>query len=140
MSINKFMSIDLKEYQEKAVNQLIQTTIKLLGYDGPGEVCVFQAPTGSGKTVMVAKFIEGLIKELPKEDLCFVWMSIGKGDLHLQSKHSLQKIFNGFPRVVSVEEEFSGGRERIVQNEVVMANWEKLRTRTGHPGTGKTSS
>jgi type III restriction enzyme len=131
------MSISLKTYQEKAVNQLIETTIKLLGYDGPGEVCVFQAPTGSGKTVMVAKFIEGLIKELPKEDFCFVWMSIGKGELHLQSKHSLQKIFNGFPRVVSVEDEFSGGRERIVQNEIVVANWEKLRTKDKKSGDWK---
>ena len=52
------MSINLKQYQEDAVSQLIETVIKLLGYDGPGEVCVFQSPTGSGKTVMVAKFIE----------------------------------------------------------------------------------
>ncbi|MDE2232601.1 MAG: DEAD/DEAH box helicase family protein, partial [Patescibacteria group bacterium] len=104
------MSIDLKPYQERAVEQLIENAIKLLSYDGPGELCVFQAPTGSGKTVMMAKFIEGIIKELPQEDLCFIWMSIGKGDLHLQSKHSLEKIFGGFPRVVSVEEEFSGGR------------------------------
>lgn len=123
------MSINLKQYQENAVNQLIDTTIKLLGYDGPGEVCVFQAPTGSGKTVMVAKFIEGLIKEIPDEELCFVWMTIGKGDLHLQSKHSLDKIFGGTPRVSLVEEEFSGGRERIVQNEIVVANWEKLRNK-----------
>ncbi len=123
------MSINLKQYQDTAVNQLIDTAIKLLGYDGPGEVCVFQAPTGSGKTIMVAKFIEGLIKEASDEDLCFVWMSIGKGDLHMQSKHSLNKIFAGAPRVSLVEEEFSGGRERIVQNEVVVANWEKLRSK-----------
>ncbi|RJQ33621.1 hypothetical protein C4568_04265 [Candidatus Parcubacteria bacterium] len=129
MYINKFMSINLKQYQENAVTQLIETTIKLLGYDGPGEVCVFQSPTGSGKTVMVAKFIEGLIKELPDEDLCFVWMTLGKGDLHLQSKHSLSKIFGGAPRVTLVEEEFAGGRERIVQNEVVVANWEKIRNK-----------
>jgi type III restriction enzyme len=131
------MSIDLKPYQEKAVGQLIDTTIKLFEYDGPGEVMVFQAPTGSGKTVMTAKFIEGLIKELPKEDLCFVWMSIGKGDLHLQSKHSLEKIFAGFPRVTLVEDAFSGGRERIVQNEVVVANWEKLRTKDRASGDWK---
>jgi type III restriction enzyme len=123
------MSINLKQYQENAVNQLVDTTVKLLGYDGPGEVCVFQSPTGSGKTVMVAKFIEGLIKEIPDEDLCFVWMTLGKGELHLQSKHSLDKIFSGSPRVSLVEEEFSGGRERIVQNEVVVANWEKLRNK-----------
>lgn len=123
------MSINLKQYQEDAVNRLIETAVKLLDYDGPGEVCVFQSPTGSGKTVMVAKFIEGLIKELPDEDMCFVWITLGKGDLHLQSRHSLNKIFGGAPRVSLVEEEFAGGRERIVQNEVVVANWEKLRNK-----------
>jgi len=131
------MSIDLKPYQEKAVGQLIETAIELLAYDGPGEVCVFQAPTGSGKTVMMAKFIEGLVKELPQDDLCFVWMSIGKGELHLQSKHSLERIFAGFPRVTLVEDAFSGGRERIVQNEVVVSNWEKLRSKDRESGEWK---
>ena len=78
---------------------------------------------------MTAKFIDNLIKELPNKDICFVWMSIGKGDLHLQSKHAIEKVFAGSPRVSLVEEEFSGGRERIVRNEVIVANWEKLRTK-----------
>jgi type III restriction enzyme len=131
------MNIELKPYQEKAVSQLIDTTVRLLGYDGPGEVCVFQAPTGSGKTIMVAKYIEGLIKELPEEDFCFIWMSIGKGELHLQSKHTLEKVYAGFPRVTLVEDAFSGGRERIVQNEVVVANWEKLRSKERESGDWK---
>lgn len=131
------MNIELKPYQEKAVDQLVKKTVELLGHDGPGEVCVFQAPTGSGKTVIMAKFIEALIKEIPKDDVCFVWMSIGKGDLHVQSKHSLGKIFNGFPRVSLVEEAFGGGRERIVQNEVIVANWEKLRSKDKESGEWK---
>ena len=131
------MNINLKPYQEKAVNQLIETAVKLLDFDGPGEALVFQAPTGSGKTIMTAKFIEGLIKELPNDDICFVWMSIGKGELHLQSKHSLERVFAGFPRVTLAEEEFLGGRERIVQNEVVVANWEKLRSKDGKTGEWK---
>lgn len=72
------MSINLKPYQEKAVNQLVDATVKLLDFDGPGEICVFQAPTGSGKTVMTAIFIESLIKELPNEDLCFIWNYFSK--------------------------------------------------------------
>ena len=131
------MNINLKPYQEKAVNQLIETAVKLLDFDGPGEALVFQAPTGSGKTIMTAKFIEGLIKELPNDDICFVWMSIGKGELHLQSKHSLERVFAGFPRVTLAEEEFLGGRERIVKSEVVVANWEKLRSKDGKTGEWK---
>jgi type III restriction enzyme len=131
------MNINLKEYQEKAVDQLTDKVKGLLEREGVGEVCVFQAPTGSGKTVMTAKFIEGLIREMPKTNLCFVWVSIGKGNLHLQSKHSLERIFGGSPRVSSIEEEFNGGRERIVRNEVVVANWEKLRTKDRESGDWK---
>lgn len=131
------MNINLKPYQEKAVDQLIEAARKLLSNEGVGEVCVFQSPTGSGKTVMMAKFIEEFIKELSEEDFCFIWMSIGKGDLHLQSKHSLERIFGGAPRVSLVEEEFGGGRERIVRNEVVVANWEKLRSKDRSTGEWK---
>jgi type III restriction enzyme len=131
------MNINLRPYQEKAVDEITAAVKKLLNHEGAGEVCVFQAPTGSGKTVIVAKFIEGLVKELPDNDLCFVWMSIGKGDLHLQSKHNLERILDGSPRVTLVEEEFGGGRERIVRNEVVVANWEKLRSKDRTSGDWK---
>lgn len=131
------MNIDLKPYQEKAVEELISSVKTLLQKGGKGLVCVFQAPTGSGKTMMTAKFIEEIIKELPDEDLCFVWMSIGKGDLHLQSKRALERLFRGAPRLSLVEEEFAGGRERIVRNEVVVANWEKLRSKDRETGTWK---
>jgi type III restriction enzyme len=131
------MNISLKSYQENAVDELLSSVKGLLGKEGIKKVCVFQAPTGSGKTVMTAKFIEELIKELPDEDICFVWVTVGKGNLHLQSKHSLEKIFGGAPRVSLVEEEFAGGRERIVKNEIVVANWEKLRTKDRASGEWK---
>lgn len=123
------MNINLKQYQEKAVGELIAVFKTLLSKNEQKKVCVFQAPTGSGKTLMTAKFIEEIIRELPETDLCFVWVSIGKGDLHLQSKHSLERVFGGAPRVSLVEEEFTGGRERVVRNEVVVVNWEKLRSK-----------
>jgi type III restriction enzyme len=55
-----------------------------------------------------------------------LWVSIGKGDLHKQSKKSLERIFDGFPNVNLLEEEFFGSRNYIDQNEVVVVNWEKL--------------
>jgi type III restriction enzyme len=131
------MNINLKTYQEKAVGELIATFKTLLTKDEQKKVCVFQAPTGSGKTLMTAKFIEELIREVPETDLCFVWISIGKGELHLQSKHALERIFGGAPRVSLVEEEFTGGRERIVRNEVVVVNWEKLRSKERETGDWK---
>jgi len=131
------MNINLKNYQEKAVGELIATFKILLTKEEQKKVCVFQAPTGSGKTLMTAKFIEEIIREVPELDLCFVWISIGKGELHLQSKHSLERVFGGAPRVSLVEEEFTGGRERIVRNEVVVVNWEKLRSKERETGDWK---
>ena len=128
------MNINLLPYQEKSVDQLISKIKGLLHSQEDGKICVFQAPTGSGKTVIVAKFIEEIIKELPKIDLCFLWVSIGKGNLHIQSRIALKKIFGGFPRCVLVDEEFTGGRERIVRNEVVVVNWEKLRSQDHDTG------
>ena len=120
------MSYGNKEYQVNAIEQLVKSVSELLAKDASNKVCVFQSPTGSGKTVMVAKFIEEIIKELPETDLCFLWVSIGKGDLHKQSKKSLERIFDGFPNVNLLEEEFFGSRNYIEQNEVVVVNWEKL--------------
>jgi len=119
--------IDLKKYQQLAVDELLKTTEKLLERDGPGEVCIFQAPTGSGKTVMMAKFIEELARERKDDNFCFIWISIGKGNLHIQSYDSLRKIFNGAPRVVLADDEFIGGRFHIARREIVVVNWEKIR-------------
>jgi type III restriction enzyme len=120
---------ELKNYQRTAVDNLLSAFGKMLGKEEMKKVCVFQAPTGSGKTLMTATFIYELIKSNPQEDLCFLWISIGKGDLHLQSKNALDKILGGFPEVNLLETEFNGGRSVINRNEVIVVNWEKLRTK-----------
>lgn len=131
------MTLSYKEYQETAIQQLVKSISDLLPKSANNKVCVFQSPTGSGKTVMVAKFMEDLIKELPEEDFCFLWVSIGKGELHKQSKKSLDKIFDGFPKVNLLEQEFFGSRTFIEQNEVVVVNWEKIRSKNSSTGEWK---
>ncbi len=128
------MILEDKKYQEIAIDNLILSVADLLQKNTKDKICIFQSPTGSGKTVMVAKFIEGLIREYPDLDFCFLWASIGKGELHKQSKKSLEKIFNGSPRCVLVEQEFFGTRSFIKRNEVVVANWEGLRNKDKKTG------
>ena len=120
------MNVNLKKYQQEALRKLVDETSRFLDREGMGEVIVFQAPTGSGKTVVMARFIEEIIKERRKDNLCFLWLSIGKGDLHIQSKNSLSAIFEGAPKVTLVDEEFGSSRNEIAHNEVVVGNWEKL--------------
>jgi len=63
-----------------------------------------------------------------------LWVSIGKGELHKQSKKSLDRIFDGFPSVNLLEQEFFGSRTYIEQNEVVVVNWEKIRSKNRSTG------
>lgn len=134
------MTIDLKEYQDKKVDELVKIFSDLLPLEAENKLCVFQSPTGSGKTVMVAKFIETLKNDLIEEDFCFLWISIGKGELHKQSKKSLERIFGEDPKVSLLESEYFGSRTFIERNEVVVANWEKLRTKDKATGEWKSKA
>ncbi|MBE0515491.1 DEAD/DEAH box helicase family protein [Sulfurimonas sp.] len=116
----------LKRYQEEAVEELIKYSEKLIRKNREKQTIVFQAPTGSGKTFMMGSFIEQLINEMPNDDLCFLWISIGTGKLHKQSYNSLKNNYAGFPDIYLLEEEFFGSRQTIDKNEVVIVNWDKL--------------
>lgn len=129
---------ELKKFQQKAVDGIL-TFSKMVLSGNAIKTVVLQSPTGSGKTFMMSQIINKLATdpEFNKEDLCFLWVSIGKGDLHEQSYKALKKEFNGFPNCYLLENEFHGGREYIERNEVVVLNWEKLRTKDKQTGEWK---
>ena len=131
------MNTNLKKYQREALDKLVAETSRFLTREGKGEVVVFQAPTGSGKTIVMARFIEEIIKERRKDDLCFVWLSVGKGELHIQSRDALRAMFDGFPKVSLVDEEFGGARSEIARNEVVGGSWNKLYLKERETGEWK---
>jgi hypothetical protein len=78
--------MQLRNYQKKAIDSLLTQSKKLLAKNG-SKICVFKAPTGSGKTIMVADFLQKLADEHLPLDLAFVWIS--SNDLHSQSKEKL---------------------------------------------------
>ncbi len=83
--------IDLKDYQEKAIEKLRLETNELLEAT-EGKICVFKAPTGSGKTLMTAEFLKRLVTNREdKKKLSFIWISVNK--LHDQSKNSLERYY-----------------------------------------------
>ena len=128
------MKKELKRYQERAVEELLYKTNLLLKKDTNQKTVVFQSPTGSGKTLMMSRFIQDFIEYQREKEVCFLWVSIGKGELHKQSYQSLENDFNGFPLIHLLEREFTGSRELIHKNEVVVVNWEKLRTKNRQTG------
>lgn len=125
----------LKPYQEIAVDKLISRT-KLFFSESGNETIVFQAPTGSGKTFMATKYINSIVKEL-NYDICFLWVSIGKGDLHKQSMKSVKREINDNIQCSILEDDFFGSRSEINRNEIVFINWEKIRTKDSKTGDWK---
>lgn len=118
---------ELKNYQLEAINQLMVFTNLYLNTP-KNETIVFQSPTGSGKTITMSRYILELT-EKSTEDLCFLWISIGKGDLQVQSYKSVKKEIGDSIECSLLEDEFFGFRDVINQNEIVFVNWEKIRTK-----------
>ena len=124
----------LKPYQSSAVEDLSEKITALLRHPAKNKVCIFKSPTGSGKTLITAKLIENLVNNFAEFDVCYLWVSIGKGDLHLQSKRKLDKVFDGSPYCALLENDFLGSRSEIERNEVLVVNWEKIRSKDGNTG------
>ncbi|AKN30916.1 restriction endonuclease subunit R [Clostridium carboxidivorans P7] len=116
----------LKSYQKKAVRELVDKTNRLLKNNEKKKVLVLKAPTGSGKTVIASKYIE-MVSKLQDKDFCFIWISIGKGHLHEQSKNKISSILEGSPPCKLLEDVIRYGI--IKRNAIVVVNWEKLNTK-----------
>lgn len=125
----------LLPYQEEKVDQLIKRTKDFLSEKGH-ETIVFQAPTGAGKTFMATKYIEEIVKEID-DDLCFLWISIGKGDLHKQSLKAVKREISNEMECSLLEDEFFGSRKTINQNEIVFASWQKIKLKDKATGEWK---
>ncbi len=117
----------LKKYQDVAVYQLLSLSDMYLKIDGE-ETLVLQSPTGSGKTFMMTNYIYEMSKK-EEYDLCFLWVSIGKGELQVQSYKSVKREIDEALKCSLLEEEFFGSRSEIDKNEIVFVNWEKIRTK-----------
>jgi type III restriction enzyme len=115
--------IELKEYQHRAVNDLLRQMRDLLNRSG-SKVCVFKAPTGSGKTIMMAELLQRLSNENLPNNYVFVWTSLY--DLHSQSKAKLASYLQDTRyNLISLDEI---DQEPLASNTVLFVNWHSLTT------------
>lgn len=122
MSIARFSpDMQLRKYQKDAVDTLLAQTKKLLGKDGE-RICVFKAPTGSGKTIMVADYFKQLASERLPREYAFIWIS--SHDLHTQSKEKLENYLRDSSYTFSFLEEIHDGSFQA--SEIVFVNWHSL--------------
>ncbi len=115
--------ISLKDYQKQAVENL-QIKIENCLRSSENEVVIFQAPTGSGKTVMVSALLKKLVKSR-KDDkkFSFVWISVRM--LHEQSKDKLEKYYEDDRSLKCSHFEDLEDR-KIGENEILFINWHSI--------------
>lgn len=119
------MKYILKDYQQKAVDKLMYQTKWVIAGQIDSQEIVFKAPTGSGKTIMMAAFLEELRSE-DIGDFAFVWVSVNK--LHTQSKISLENtLWVGAFLFLYLE----NIREKLWKNNIVFINWESITKKAG---------
>ena len=115
--------IELKEYQHSAVNELAKQLRSLLNSSGE-KVCVFKAPTGSGKTIMMAELLQRLSNEDLPNEYVFVWTSLY--DLHSQSKAKLASYLQDTRYNLLSLDEIT--QDPLSENSVLFVNWHSLTT------------
>ena len=119
-------------YQHKAVDELVNKTIDLMGLRGNRHTLIFKAPTGSGKTVMASEMLQRVNQELterpdaPFSEVAFVWIAPNK--LHEQSYFKMKNFFteNCALRPVIYDELDHSANGYIKPGEILFVNWESI--------------
>lgn len=111
----------LKNYQETAVREILAKSEKLLSRSGEQKL-IFKAPTGSGKTIMMAEFLRRMTKQNAKE-YSFIWTAPRK--LHTQSKEKLETYFEETRALECMDFEDINDRQ-IGRDEILFLNWESI--------------
>jgi len=115
--------MQLKIYQENAIDKLLEETKSLLGYSGSKKL-IFKAPTGSGKTIMMAEFLKDLAEDRNiKQQFSFIWTA--PRQLHTQSKEKLENYFEQSRALKCSYFEDLDDR-KINENEILFFNWESI--------------
>jgi len=115
--------MQLKIYQENAIDGLLTKAKRLLGYSGNKKL-VFKSPTGSGKTIMMAEFLKQLVDDREiRQSLGFIWTA--PRQLHIQSREKLENYFETSRALKCSYFEDLDDR-KISENEILFFNWESI--------------
>jgi len=115
--------MQLKTYQENAIDELLSKTKRLMGYAGEKKL-VFKSSTGSGKTIMMAEFLKRLVDDRDvRQSLSFIWTA--PRQLHIQSRDKLEKYFEDSRALKCSFFEDLDDR-KIDENEILFFNWESI--------------
>ena len=113
------------EFQERAINELLRYTINNIEEEHID--VTFSAPVGSGKTMMLGKYMNSLITRLKalgvESDISFFWISPGKGKLDEQS---MKKIFSMSTDIKCLLLKDILVNQELKSNDAIFTDWQKL--------------
>lgn len=118
------------KYQQDAINELTDKTVKLLNIGGNRRKIVFEAPTGAGKTIMTCQTLANVVDELRTrgdsrfKECAFIWFAPRK--LHIQSYKSLKAAFDETRKLKPVMFDELDQSEGIQPGEILFVNWESI--------------
>ena len=107
-------NITLADFQLNAISSLMDAM------EQPEQNIVLKSCTGSGKTIILTRFMDEYLKSY--SNTVFVWLTPGKGDLEEQSKIKMDRYIHGRSTKLLSDVMTSGFKE----NDVCFINWEKL--------------
>lgn len=113
------------EFQERAINELLRYTINNI--DEQHIDITFSAPVGSGKTMMLGKYMNSLITRLKslgtESDISFFWISPGKGKLDEQSMKKISSMSTDIKCLLLKDILVN---QELKSNDAIFTDWQKL--------------
>lgn len=109
------INIKLKDFQERCVGELLEQTVF-----GERKEILLQAPTGSGKTVILLEYIDRFLLE--NKNYVFVWLTPGSGELEEQSMKKMIKLLPN-RATKTLEDVLTNGFE---EQDTAFINWENV--------------
>lgn len=119
----------LRKYQQKAVEELFENLVALLERSDRRRKLVFKAPTGSGKTVTMASFLNTLVQELPAQtqlrnrNIAYVW--IAPNELHIQSYEKIRQFFAEIRTIRCIQFDDIVDNS-LKKNDLLFLNWQSI--------------
>lgn len=123
--------LELKEYQENAVNELMSKIKKQLNLNVRRKKIILKAPTGSGKTVIASALLEQLTEEMPEwydsmvREVAFIWIAPNK--LHEQSYFKMKNFFSTKKLLNTMRwDELDHTLDYLKHGDILFLNWESI--------------
>ena len=120
---------NLKTFQEEAIRQLRKQFLELWKTTNRKLPLTFKAPTGSGKTIMIAQFLKDMSNDPQfNVDKSYLWFSFSE-ESYIQSKNKLFDYYGGANEINLIDlNDLSNGK--LEKNNVFFINWQKIKSST----------